>query len=839
MQDSPNSSYFAPLTSRMKRINFLQDVLPHIVAVGIFLIVTIFFFKPIFLDSRVIDQHDIQQFTGSAKSIVDYREQTGEEALWAESMFSGMPAYLISVQWGNTALAYVKKIVSLDFPTAVANIYMAFLCYYILLLVFGIRPYLAIAGALAFGLSTYMIVGVAAGHNGRIGAIAFAPLVIAGIHLAFTNRKLLSFGVTSAAIALHLRENHLQITYYLMLIAIGYGIMQLIIAIRAKQLPDFAKSAGILVVAAVIGVGTFIGPFWAITEYTKYSIRGKSDLAQPGTAEATDGLTKEYAFRYNYGMLEPMTLLVPQFYGGSSSHLFVQDQKSSSYQALVNSRDEKLANQLAYYTGAYWGPQDGTMAPYYAGAIVVFLFAVGIAFANRKYVWWLVPLAVLSIMLAWGDSFKSFNYFLFDHLPGYNKFRSFSFALVIILLAMPLLGFLGLEKLLQQGADKAAKKKLLIAFGATGGVCLLLILFAGAFGFTKEVENQLPDWFIKALADDRKGLFRDDAFRSLCFIGGVFALLYFNVHKKVSPAGFYAVIIIFIMADLIVVNKRYLTDANYKRKREANFIATESDKRILADKSYYRVYNLNPRSPYDAFNEARTSYFHHSVGGYHGAKMRRYQDFADSCLIQQLMTFMRNAQQGQMDFTDYTAFNMLNVKYLIVGPERESVIENTGAYGNAWFVSNVTKVNSAAEELSRTCSADLRNTVVVDGSQFNVSANTVDSTASVKLIEHKPSDMKYESKSSIGSVAVFSEIYYPGWKAFIDGKETPVIRANYILRAIEVPAGDHVIEFKFEPEAYVVGNKITTASSWIVLLALLGSLGWSVFGGEGKAKVDS
>jgi hypothetical protein len=812
----------------MKRINFLQDVVPHLVAVAVFLVVTLFFFKPVFFENKVVDQHDITQFKGSAKTIADYREQTGEEALWAESMFSGMPAYLISVQWGNKTIAYVKRVISFGVPNAVANIYCSFICFYILLMAFGVRPYLAIAGALAFGLSSYMIVGVIAGHNGRIGAIAFVPAVMAGIHLAFTNRKILGFGLTAAALALHLRENHLQITYYLLIIAGVYGLVTLINAVRNRGLGDFAKSTGILIIAAVLGAGTFFGPFWAITEYTQHSIRGRSELAAPGSLAAQDGLTKEYAFQYRYGIMEPMTLLIPQFYGGSSSHLFVQDQKSYSYKALVNSQDERLANQLAYYTSAYWGPQDYTMAPYYAGAVVIFFFAVGIAFAERKYIWWLVPLSVLSILLSWGDSFKAFNYFVFDYLPGYNKFRSFNFALMIILFAMPLLGFLGIEKLLQNGVDKVAKKKLLIAFAATGGVCLLLILFAGMFSFSKEMESQLPEWFMNALANDRKGLFRADAIRSLCFMGGVFALLYFNVHGKLSPAGFYAVVIIFIIADLSIVNKRYLTDANYKRKREANFVATESDKRILADKSYYRVYNLNPRDPAAAFREAQTSYFHHSVGGYHGAKMKRYQEFADSCLFPQLMTFMNNVQQGQVNFAENTAFNMLNVKYFIVGPEAGSVIENPGAYGNAWFVGNVLKANSATEELKLTCSVDLKTTAVVDAFWFKVPAATADTTASIKLTEHKPSYLKYESSSPVNSTAVFSEIYYPGWKAFINGKESPVLRANFILRALEIPAGKHSVEFKFEPDAYVVGNKITTASSWIVLLLLLGSLGWSM-----------
>lgn len=811
----------------MKKISFTRHILPHAVAIAIFLLTTVLFFKPVFFDNKVLQQHDIQQFMGSAKSIVDHRNQTGEEALWANAMFSGMPAYLINVEWGNIVIGYMKRILSVGLPHPISNFYLAFISYYILLLAFGVRPYLAIGGAIAFGLSTYMVVGLSAGHNGRVGAIAFMPLVMAGIHLAFTNRKILGFGVATSGLALHLRENHLQITYYLALIVVVYGLIRFIEAVREKTLADFTKTIGLLILAAIIGAGTYFGPFWAIAEYTPYSLRGTNELAKPG-ADNQEGLSKEYAFRYNYGVLEPMTLLIPEFYGGSSAKFFAEDQKSASYQSLANSGNNQLANQLLNYTSAYWGPQSFTSAPYYAGAIIVFLFALGIAFANKQYIWWLVPLSILSLMLSWGDSFKAFNYFMFDYFPGYNKFRSVNFALIIILFAMPLLGFVGLENVLQKGIDKSAKKKLLIAFGTTGGLCLLLIVFAGMFGFTKETEAQLPAWFLNALAEDRKGLLQADAFRSLTFIAAIFILLYFNVHKKISPVGFYAFLILMITVDLAVVNKRYLTDENFKRKRDNSyFTPTESDQQILADKSYYRVYNLNPRNPYDAFMEARTSYFHNSIGGYHGAKIRRYQDFYDSCLIVQHFDFLRQAQQGKMDFSTYPAFNMLNVKYIIIGPESGNVIVNTGANGSAWYVSNIVKVNSPAEELKNTCSVS-KTTAVIDVSRFPVSLSGSDSTATIEIVEHKPNYLKYRSKSQSPGLVVFSEIYYPGWKATIDGNEARVIRANYILRALEVPAGDHTIEFKFEPKPYTVGNKITTASSWLVLLVLLGTIGWSL-----------
>lgn len=817
----------------MKKIRFADHVLPHIVAVAIFLLVTIFFFNPVFFDNRTLEQHDIQMFKGSAKSIQDYREQTGEEALWATSMFSGMPAYLVSVSWSNEAVLFLKRIFSAALPHPINNIFVAFLCYYIMLLAFRVRPYLAIAGAIAFGLSSYVIIGLSAGHNARIGAIAFMPLVMAGIHLAFTNRKLLGFGVTAAGLALQLRENHLQITYYLMIIVAVYGIIRLIEAVQEKKLADFVKTMGILVGAALLATGTFFGQLWSVSEYTPYSIRGKSDLAgatpQQQTADAL-GMSKTYAFEFSNGFLEPLVLLIPNFYGGSSSNSFLQDEKSETYKALVSSGNQQMVNQLVNFTRAYWGPQR-LSAPYYAGAIIVFLFAVGIAFADKKYVWWLASIAALSVMLSWGSTFASFNYFLFDYLPGYNKFRSVTFTLIIILFAMPLLGLLGLEKLWQKGVDKEAKKKLLIAFAATGGLCLFFWIFGGMLSFTRDEEAQLPAWFTSALADDRLALLRSDAFRSFAFIAVAFVAIYFDLGKRISYFGLYAFLIFIITIDIALVDKRYFTNDQFKRKRESEnyFAMTPADQEILKDKSYYRVYQINPQNPFDAFSEAKTSYHHHSIGGYHGAKMRRYQEYLDSCFYKEIQKFFTQAQQQNYNFDNLHGFNMLNVKYLPYGPDREAVIVNHSANGNAWFVHDVVKVNSAAEELKQTCEINTKTTAVINTNKFKIDDITTDSAGTIRLTENKPNYLKYESDAPSGGLAVFSEIYYPkGWIATIDGKEAEILGANYILRALQVPAGKHTIEFTFQPKAYTVGNKVTMASSWLVLIVLLGSIGWSL-----------
>ncbi|MBL7840444.1 MAG: YfhO family protein [Cyclobacteriaceae bacterium] len=806
----------------MKKINFVRNVFPHLIAVVAFFLVTVFFFNPIFFENKTLVQHDIAQSIAGSKALADYREQTGEEGLWAPGMYSGMPAYMVSVQWGNEAIGLIKRVLTLSLPHPVSNIFLAFICYYIMLLAFGIRPYLAIAGAFAFGLSSFMIIGLGAGHNARIGATALVPLVIAGIHLTFSGKRVLGFGVTGAALALHLRENHLQVTYYMILIVLGYGLMQLIVAIRDKKVVDFAKNVGILIPAALLAAGTFFGQLWAVKEYTTYSARGKNELSTPAQTNVApaSGMNRDKAFEYSNGILEPITFLIPNFYGGSSQEYLVQNQKSETYQALVNSGNNEQANQLAAYTSPYWGTQP-LAAPYYGSAIIVLLFVVGLLFAERKYVWWLVSISAFAIVLSWGKNFESFNYFLFDHLPGYNKFRSVTFALSMAFLAMPLLGLMGLERLFEKGITAETKKKLWIAFGVTGGVCLLLLVFGGMFSFMREGEENLPNWFLSALREDRKSLMRSDAFRSLAFIAAIFIIIYFNLIKKVSPWIVCGFIAFMVMIDLTIIDKRYFAKENYKRKREAVFALQPSEEQVLKDKSYYRVYN--------AENGGRASYFFNSVTGYHGAILRRYQDLMDSCLYADMGRLSADAQTGKFNFANYSTLNMLNCKYIIYGEQANAYLVNDATPGPAWFVQDVVSVNSPNEELAKINGIDTRKTALIDTSKFKAPTFQFDSTATLVNLEHTPRYLKYESQSQVNGLGVFSEIYYPdGWIATIDGKETSIMRVDYVLRALEVPAGKHTIEFKFEPRAYTVGNKVTTACSWIMLLVLLGSIGWTL-----------
>ncbi len=808
----------------MKSINFAKNIFPHVVAVVVFLITTVSFFNPIFLDNKSLDQHDINQWKGSAHELIEYREQTGEEGLWTNSMFGGMPAYMINVSWHDGIVGGFKSLLSLKLPHPVSNIFLAFISFYILLLAFKVRPYLAIAGALAFGLSTYMIIGLGAGHNSRIGAVAFMPLVLAGVHMAFNKKRILGVGVTALGLALELRENHLQITYYLFLIVLIYGAVQLYDAIKNKTLPEYGKTLIVLLAAALIALGTFIGKFWTTYEYSKYSIRGKSELTLPQSSGEKSGLSKDYAFQYSNDPWGPMTILIPNFLGGGYGHFLVQDEDSEVLKALQRSGDNQVANQLARYSSSYWGEKPP--APYYMGAIVCFLFVIGILFADKKYSVWLVSVALFGILLSLGDSFKSFNYFMFDYFPGYNKFRSVTFTIIMVFTAMPLLGFIGLEKLLAAGWTKEVKKKLFIALGVVGGLCMLVILFAGIASFTNAGESQLPVWFTNALSADRESLMRGDAIRSLIFIALSFAIIYLYLKNKIQYAVFSLILVLLMLIDVVVVDKRSFGDNNYRRTSDKTFITpTAADKEIKKDQSHYRVYNLQP----DAMSEARTSYHHSSLGGYHGAKLRRYQDFYTQCVEGQRDALIKGIQSGEMDFSGYSAINMLNAKYLTFGPDKNQFITNDKVLGNAWLVGNVELVNNPDEELAETCQINPSLTAVIDQSKFKLGTTSFSQQGSIKVKEYGLNHIVYEANVSGEALAIFSEIYYPkGWVAAVDGKETEILRANFILRALEIPAGKHTIVFEFKPVAFTVGNKITFASCLVLLLLVLGSVGYSV-----------
>ena len=803
----------------MRQINFKDQIFPHLIAIIIFLIVTILYFKPVFFEHKSLSQHDIQQWKGGAKELIDYRNSTDEEALWTNSMFSGMPGYLINVEWGNSIIGTIQTVISLGLPHPVRVVYLSFISFYILLLAFGVRPYLAIAGALAFGLSSYNIIGIGAGHNARIAAVAFMPLVLAGIRTVFKGKYLLGFTLTALAVALELRVGHLQITYYLFLMIAAYGVSELVVAFKNKELVPFFKQSGILVAAGILGLATFIGSVLSTMEYSKYSIRGKSELTQVESGENNNGLTKDYAFQYSNGIFEPMTMLIPNILGGSTSNLLINDPKSNTFKELQN-LDQDPKKQITPYTRSYWGNQPSTM-PYYAGAIIVFLFVLGIIILPKQQTLWLTIMIVFGIMLSWGSNFSSFNYLMFDYFPGYNKFRSVTFAIIIPILAMNLMGFIALEKFLQKEWNAKTKKQLGITFISTAGVTLLIWIFAGILGYKGVIDAQLPEWITSPLIKDRQALLRGSAIASFVVISLFVTTLFVSLTKKSKPSAIYLVLFLLTLVDLWSTDKK-LNNIIFERSSKRSFFQkNEADQLILNDKTLdFRVFNLS-----NPWNEARTSYFHHSIGGYHGAKIRRYQDLIERGLSSEHQEAIALLRSGSANFSDLGVINMLNTRYLIAGPSEDAVIKNENANGNAWFVSSIESVSTADEELDKTLEIDTKEKAVIDQSKFTVNSSTLSTNGNITLIKYAPNLLNYTSENQQAGLAVFSEIYYEkGWVATIDGKEAPILRANYVLRALEIPAGKHDIEFSFNPSIYNWSNPIMLASSWLILLLILGTL---------------
>ncbi|WP_205500567.1 YfhO family protein [Rufibacter psychrotolerans] len=792
------------------KLDFNRQVLPHLLVLLFFLLLVVAYFSPIFFDGKSLMQHDVVQFQGGAKEIADYRERTGEEALWTNSMFSGMPAYLISVQFSGDLFQYVHSLFTAGLPLVASNIFITLVCAYIMFVVFGLRPMLAAVGAIAYTFVSYNFAILEAGHNTKSLAIAYLPLVLAGLWYAYRKNLLIGAALFTFGLTMHIRTNHLQITYYLLLIVLIFGIVELVSWAKEGRIADFFKRTLILALGAALAAGVSFGRIYTTAEYGKYSIRGASELTQGKDAsEIGSGLDREYAFQWSYGVGETMTLLVPNFYGGASQGPLEKDSETYKQLAQGGVPEAQLQNATMPF---YWGDQSFVGGPVYMGAIVCFLFVLGLLVTPRRLWIWLLSATILSFMLSWGKNFEAFNYFMFDYFPGYNKFRAVSMALVIAQVTMTLLAVLALCRVIQNEPIENLPKKILIALGATGGLCLLLVLLSGTFDYVGAVDEQLAQYQypIQAIREDREAMLRGDAFRSLVFILLAAGTLYFYTRKKMSSFMATAVIGLLILVDLWTVDKRYLNNDDFQKDYSATFFQpTRADQIILQDKELsYRVYNVaNP------FNEARTSYFHKSIGGYHGAKLRRYQDVIE-----------QHIAQGNIQ-----VLNMLNAKYAITGQEQNPVQLIPGYLGNAWYVDEVRAVNSPDEELAALKGIDAKHEAIVDVSKFpNVKPQRYTTTGSIiKLVEYQPNYLKYTAVVAQPGVAVFSEIYYAdGWQAYLNGKPVDHFRANYILRAMHLPAGNHVVEFKFEPNEYSLGNTVALISSLLVFAGVIGAVAY-------------
>jgi len=829
-----------------------QRAWPHVLAVLFFVVLAVAYFAPIVFEHRSLAQHDITQFQGGARETQQWLAEHGHEPLWTNSMFSGMPTYLISVHFPGDLFVYVQKFIALGLPSVVSNLFVALLCGYVLLVALGVRPLVAVAGAVALGFSSYNLAILAAGHNTKSWALAYAPLVLGGLLLAMRQNKWLGAALFTFGLTMNVRANHPQITYYLGLLVVIYGIIELVAAIRAGRLPDFFSRVVLLGVGALLAVGVSFGRLYTTYEYSKFSNRSPSELtalpAQPGqAAPSAKQQDRDYAFAYSYGIGETMTLLVPNFYGGSSAMPLPKD----SHIAAAGLPEEYLAAMPTY-----WGDQSYVAGPVYVGVTVCFLFVLGLFVVDKRTRYWLLAGTLVSFILAWGKNFETVNNLIFDYLPGYRSFRAVSMALVIAQLAMPLLAALALARILRprtaalpagatpvpaeplhpalakaaraaagapavvvDSADNLARTRQLLYAGAvTAGFLLLTWVASLSFDYASPQDASLTQsgftpQLMSALRADRADLLHNDIWRGLLFVGLTLAALYFYLKGKIDARVAALAVAALVLLDLWTVDKRYLGEKNFQAETIAeSFQPTPADQQILQDKDLsYRVLNLgNP------FNEARTSYFHKSIGGYHGAKLRRYQDLIER----------------QISQNNTGVLNMLNTRYVLVPPQKqgetEQVQRNPGALGNAWFVRELKAVASPDAEMAALSTLNTKQVAVFDAKKFPTvkPATYADSSATIALTDYAPDALTYRYSAAQPATVVFSEIYYAdGWQAFLDGQPVPHFRADWVLRAMQVPAGSHEIKFAFEPKEYKIGNTVSLVSSLGVLVAV-GAAGW-------------
>lgn len=799
-------------------IRSLKDLLPHILVILGFVFVSLAYFNPV-LQGKEIFQSDIVQFIGMAKEQNDFRAETGEEPYWTDAAFGGMPTYQLGAYYPHN---YIKQLDSaLRFlPRPADYLFLYFLGFYILMLVLKLDYKLAFLGALAFGFSTYLIIILGVGHNAKAHAIAYMPMVLAGILLCFRGKYIGGFLLLAFAMALEIGANHFQMTFYLLLLVIILGIAYFVDAIKKKHVSHFFKSLGVMVVAVILAVGANATNLLATQQYTEFSTRGDTGLTitPEGAAKPASGLDYEYITEYSYGIIETFNLFIPRFMGGSSSESL--DENSELYnQLLAMGASPVQAGGFVKNAPTYWGDQPFVGAPAYIGATVIFLFVFALFLVRGRLKWWIVGGTILAIMLSWGKNFPLLTEFFINYVPLYDKFRAVSSIQVIAELCIPILAIFGLYRLFNDFEKPEEKEEALkLATIITGGLALLFLIFKSTlFNFSGGNDaiyvQQMGADFVRALKEDRKAIFTADTIRSLVFVLLSAALIWLYLKQK---AGKNLVVLGFgllILADLIAVDRRYVNNEDFVSSRQMRqpFQKTAADEKILQDPGHFRVFDL-AESP---FNTGRTSYFHNSVGGYHAAKPGRMQELFDFYISRNNMEVL----------------NMLNVKYFIIPTEQGvQAQENPEAFGNAWAVDSVKWVENANEAILSLGETDLSSTVIIN-TEFreqipkNVEA---DPSVQIEMVEQEPNHLFYKFSASKEQLIVFSEIYYPyGWKSFIDGEEVPHVRANYVLRAMVVPAGEHTITFEFDPEVVKTGSSIALASSLILGLMLLGGIFYS------------
>ena len=836
----------------MKNIN-VKKLMPHVIAVVIFIIVAIVYCKPA-LEGKVLNQHDTQGWKGMAQQSFEVKEKTGHFPLWTNSMFGGMPTYQIALE-PNTNIAvpinYFTKALSLGLPQPAGFFFLACICFYLLCVVAGANAWVSMLGALGYAYATYNPVIIVAGHNTKILAMAYAPAVLAGMLLIFQKKYVFGFAVTVLFSYIFIAQNHLQIVYYTLIIAACFAISFIIRSIKEADTANALKSVSLALVAALIGLAACAVSILPTYEYAKETMRGGvSQLTldkDAKTNKTKGGLDKDYALKWSMGKMETFTFMVPGLYGGSNGGN--EHNASAKMVEKLTEIGVPEENALGMTNGySYWGSMSSlnetTSGPAYLGAVICFLFIFGLFYVKSWHKWWIIAASLIGILLAWGSNFQTFNYFMLDHLPFYNKFRAPSMAMVIPQLCIPFLAVLAVSKLTEQEIDwEEAWKKLRLSVMVTGGIIVLLAAFYFMADFTGKGDTQIKDNFkqsilqqvppgqeppeqlvtqatetsktlMTALREDRKGLMMGDLLRSFVLIALAVVLLGLFIRKKINAMVLSIALLGLSAFDLISIDKRYLSYDNFREAEEVSneFTPSPADVQILQDPDHANFRVLN-QTVGNFTTESLTSYHHNSIGGYSPAKLGLYQDLIEHQL-----------SKGNMQ-----VFDMLNTKYFIRQDQggRPVAQQNPGAFGPCWLVKGIRYVNTANEEMLALDSTNLRDTAVVAASfQKSISQNPqYDSTAVLQLKKRENDAISYSCKAATPQFAVFSEIYYTaGWNAYLDGQKTAYVKTNYALRGMYVPAGSHNIDFKFEPTSYQTGRMISIWSTVLIYLAIIMAL---------------
>lgn len=819
-------------------MNLFKRILPDIVVIILFAVISFVYFFPAVTEGRILSQHDSVAGIGAGEEAKEYLERTGERTRWTNSIFGGMPTYQMAPSYDSTdTLKGVEKLYHLYLPNYVWYVFVMLLGFYILLRAFDFSVWLASLGAVLWAFSSYFFIIIAAGHIWKFVTLAYIPPTIAGMVLAYRGKYLSGGLLTAVFVALQIVSNHVQMSYYFLFVMLFMAIAFGVNAWQKKEMPQFLKATGVLLMASILGVCINLSNLYHTYEYSKETMRGKSELVKPDSHNQTkSGLERDYITQWSYGIGETFSLLVPNVKGGASVPLAANEKAMEKAMEKANPMYNSIYSQI----GQYWGEQPGTSGPVYVGAFVMFLFVLGLFIVKGPMKWALLSATVLSVLLSWGKNFMGFTDFFLDYIPMYDKFRAVSSILVIAEFTIPLLAVLALKEVMARPQlVKEQARSFYISLGLTGGIALLFALAPGFFfpSYVSSMEMQalqgIPaDQLAPLLAnleEIRQSIFTSDAWRSFFVIMIGTAVLWLYGMGKLKAKVTILALAVLCLADMWSVNKRYLYDEQFVEKvqQDNSFKPTETDKAILADKTLdFRVLNLAGNT----FNENTTSYWHKSIGGYHAAKLRRYQEMIEEHISTEMNGVFKAVSEAGGDMqkvapSGFPVLNMLNTRYFIFPLQggKTVPIQNPYTLGNAWFVNEVQYVDNANEEIDALHRIDPAKTAVVD-KKFSAevkSAAETDTLGTIKLTAYEPNDLKYEVNSKTGGTVVFSEIYYPGWQAYIDGVEAPHGRADYILRAMNVPAGKHVVEFKFDPKSLHVTETVAFVALGVLTCVLV------------------